>query len=602
MGGGRPLGLPLRTVVRGLALSGLARLFGALAAVALALLFGMAQLDTAQAWRGVEDAVLGGAMQASSPCGNGVVIPDLSIRPELVADCEVLWRVRSALGGESLDWSGAAGIGEWEGVGQSFVDESLSRNTSGTLRVSEVNLVSAGLTGGIPPALGELSALWRLDISDNDFQGSIPPELGKLSALDYLGLADNRLTGTIPAAFGKLSKLQRMDISNNRLSGDVPVEFCNLPSLVHVEVAGNGNPLEFRESCLNVSIPRVEGPGILQVEENHRGALATYSATDEQGHNVSWSLERQNEEDWERFTLDSDGVLRFRAPPDFENPVDHDGDNDYSILIVPTDDGTPNLSMGFGVRVTVVDVLDETIMTGADTASVGEGSDVRINTSTLLRNDVHAEGAALTVVSVQDAVNGTILLNMNRGRITYRHDGSETVSGSFTYTASDGTRGATAVVNIAVRPWNAPPMAMDDSSKINPGGRLVVPASALLSNDTDVEDEPLTIIEVRNADNGTVTLDGDAVIYQHNGSLTTTGGFNYIVSDGTSTSSARVRITIVWADDATGLFSIGDLVVDTELLVFFIMLVVGGPALVGALFFVLRATRGATRRPPPAEG
>ena len=340
----------------------------------MALLFGMAQLGTAQARQGVEDAVLAGALQASSPCENGVVIPDLSIRPELVADCEVLWRVRSALGGESLDWSGAAGIGEWEGVEQSFVDESLSRNTSGTLRVSEVNLVSAGLTGSIPPALGELSALWRLDLSDNDFQGSIPAELGKLSALDYLGLADNRLTGTIPAAFGKLSKLQRMDISNNRLSGDVPVEFCNLPNLVHVEVAGNGNPLEFRESCLNVSIPRVEGPGILQVEENHRGALATYSATDEQGHNVSWSLEGQNEEDWERFTLDSDGVLRFRAPPDFENPVDHDGDNEYSILIVPTDDGTPNLSMGFGVRVTVVDVLDETIMTGADTASVGRAA------------------------------------------------------------------------------------------------------------------------------------------------------------------------------------------------------------------------------------
>ena len=95
LGGFRP--------VRGLALSGLARLFGALAAVALALLFGLAPLDTAQARQGAEDTVLAGALQASSPCENGVVIPDLSIRPELVADCEVLWRVRSALGGESLD-------------------------------------------------------------------------------------------------------------------------------------------------------------------------------------------------------------------------------------------------------------------------------------------------------------------------------------------------------------------------------------------------------------------------------------------------------------------------------------------------------------------
>ena len=342
--------------MRRLARSWLARLIGMLAAVALVLLPGMAQLDTAHARQGAEESVHGGALQASSPCENGVVIPDLSMWPELVADCEVLWRVRSALGGESLDWSDAAAIGEWEGVGQSFVDESLSRNPSGTLRVSEVNLVSAGLTGSIPPALGELSALWRLDLSDNDFQGSIPPELGKLSVLDYLELADNQLTGTIPAAFGNLSKLQRMDISNNRLSGDVPVEFCNLPNLVFVEVAGNGNPLEFRQSCLNVSIPRVEGPGILLVEENYQGPLATYTARDEQGHNVSWSLEWQNEEDWERFTLDSDGVLRFRAPPDFENPVDHDGDNDYSFLIVPTDDGTPNLSLGFGVRVTAVDV------------------------------------------------------------------------------------------------------------------------------------------------------------------------------------------------------------------------------------------------------
>ena len=344
----------------------------------------------------------------------------------------------------------------------------------------------------------------------------------------------------------------------------------------------------------------MEGPGILLVEENYQGPLATYTARDEQGHNVSWSLEWQNEEDWKRFTIDSKGILRFNAPPDFENPADHDGDNDYFIFIVPTDDGTPNLSLGFGVRVTAVDVLDETIMAGADTASVGEGSVVIINASTLLSNDIHAEGAGLSVVSVQDAVNGTILPNMNRGRITYRHDGSETTTGSFTYTASDGTRGATAVVNIAARPWNAPPMAADDRSKINPGGRLVVPASALLSNDTDVEDEPLTVIEVRNADNGTVTFDGETVVYQHNGSLTTTGGFNYIVSDGSNTSSARVRITIVWAEDATGLFSIGDLVVDFELLVFFILLVVGGPTLVGALFFVLRATRRATR--PPPEG
>ena len=215
--------------------------------------------------------------------------------------------------------------------------------------------------------------------------------------------------------------------------------------------------------------------------------------------------------------------------------------------------------MGFGVRVTVVDVLDETIIAGADTASVGEGSVVTINTSTLLSNDVHAEGAALTVVSVQDAVNGTILLNMNRGRITYRHDGSETTTGSFTYTASDGTRGA----NCRREHCGA---AMERNAQGD--GRQLADQPG-----REAGRPGLRVAQQRHGRGGraahryqspsTPTMGGSpltetTVTYQHDGSLSSTGGFNYIVSDGSNTSSARVSITIVWAEDATGLFSIGD--------------------------------------------
>ena len=44
------------------------------------------------------------------------------------------------------------------------------------------------------------------------------------------------------------------------------------------------------------------------------------------------------------------------------------------------------------------------------------------------------------------AVNGTVTLSEDKATVTFTHDGSETSSGSFTYTVSDGTATDTATV------------------------------------------------------------------------------------------------------------------------------------------------------------
>ena len=193
------------------------------------------------------------------------------------------------------------------------------------------------------------------------------------------------------------------------------------------------------------------------------------------------------------------------------------------------------------VRITVIPVNDPPVATD-DSATVDEGGTLSITAAALLANDSDAEDARLEISAVGDAVNGAASLDGTT--ITYRHDGSETTAGSFTYSVSDGEDTAAATVTIAVSPVNDPPVATDDSATVDEGGTLSIEASVLLANDSDAENAALTISAVGGAVNGTVSLDGSTITYEHDGSETTSGGFTYTVSDGEDTATALVAITV----------------------------------------------------------
>ena len=54
-----------------------------------------------------------------------------------------------------------------------------------------------GLTGSLPPELGNLPTVSRLFLDSNDLEGTVPPEFGGMSLLRQLGLANNpRLSGS----------------------------------------------------------------------------------------------------------------------------------------------------------------------------------------------------------------------------------------------------------------------------------------------------------------------------------------------------------------------------------------------------------------------
>lgn len=111
---------------------------------------------------------------------------------------------------------------------------------------------------------------------------------------------------------------------------------------------------------------------------------------------------------------------------------------------------------------------------------------------------------------------------------------------------------------IGVDAVNDPPVAHDDQFTTAEDTDLVIPTSALLANDTDV-DSKLTVIAVTQPDNPTlcatafncgkdsVTLDGDQVTYHPYWNFNGTQTFTYTVSDGqyTSTATVTVRVTAV---------------------------------------------------------
>ena len=107
--------------------------------------------------------------------------------------------------------------------------------------LKELRLAGNNLSGPIPPELGNLANLKRLDLGASGLSGPIPPELGGLSSLSDLRLDNNDLTGSVPGGFGELVRVQTMTLSHNpRLSGSLPLSIVALAQLETLLAGGTG--------------------------------------------------------------------------------------------------------------------------------------------------------------------------------------------------------------------------------------------------------------------------------------------------------------------------------------------------------------------------
>jgi VCBS repeat-containing protein len=152
--------------------------------------------------------------------------------------------------------------------------------------------------------------------------------------------------------------------------------------------------------------------------------------------------------------------------------------------------------------------------------------DVRLTIAApgILANDTDVEGDPLTAVLVGNVSHGVLNLNTNGG-FTYLSATNYNGSDSFTYRANDGTtNGNLATVTINITPVNDPPVANNDVYITSENTLLTVPASGILTNDTDVENDPLSASLVTTVSHGSLNLNA-------NGSFTYMPSSNYFGSD-----------------------------------------------------------------------
>ena len=104
---------------------------------------------------------------------------------------------------------------------------------------TELNLGWSGLTGQIPPEIGNLTNLIYLYLGGNELNGQIPPEIGNLINLTWLNLGNNQMTGEIPSEMGNLTNLEGLYLDYNEFTGQIPPEIGNLFDLINLNLGNN---------------------------------------------------------------------------------------------------------------------------------------------------------------------------------------------------------------------------------------------------------------------------------------------------------------------------------------------------------------------------
>ncbi|MBL8297022.1 MAG: tandem-95 repeat protein [Rhodanobacteraceae bacterium] len=204
------------------------------------------------------------------------------------------------------------------------------------------------------------------------------------------------------------------------------------------------------------------------------------------------------------------------------------------------------------VSMAVTCVVDNPVAVN-DAATVLE--DAPATAINVLANDSNPDASPITIGSVTQPANGTVVITGGGTGLTYQPNPNycnnppgSTLS-TFTYTISPG--GSVGTVTVTVTCVDDPPVAVADSATVVEDATAT--AIPVLANDTDVDGGPISISAVTQPANGTVVITGGGtgLTYQPNANYcnnppgTTLSTFTYTLSPGGSSTTVTVTVTCV---------------------------------------------------------
>ncbi|MCA9135963.1 MAG: tandem-95 repeat protein [Planctomycetales bacterium] len=213
-------------------------------------------------------------------------------------------------------------------------------------------------------------------------------------------------------------------------------------------------------------------------------------------------------------------------------------------------DGTSNSGIAT-VSITIAAVNDAPTAVG-ESYSTAEDTVLSIASPGLLANDSDIDSTALSIIPVTSPLRGTLSIGAG-GSFVYTPQANFNGPDSFAYRVSDGALTSEIVtVTLIVDAVNDLPTVVSDRYTVTTGETLDVPAAGVLSNDSDVDGDALTVQLSISPTNGTVVIDPDGA-FRYTPSVGFVGidSFTYVASDGIGQSTEAV-VTIDVADVVPG--------------------------------------------------
>ncbi len=102
-----------------------------------------------------------------------------------------------------------------------------------------------------------------------------------------------------------------------------------------VTVTATDPSLASASIMVNITVTDTDDPAVItgnsvEYAENGTGPVASFTATDQDGDDIEWSLSGA---DGAKFAISADGTLSFKSSPNFEAEADADGDNIYMVTV-----------------------------------------------------------------------------------------------------------------------------------------------------------------------------------------------------------------------------------------------------------------------------